>query len=393
LAGLPASRRLKAACQIVASARPTHVRPDWGIDSVTVEGRDVEVDCPVRALNAVRDPAAFARLAVSDQPPTLLVGPISGHFATLLRPTVRTLLADHDVYVLDWHNARDVPAAEGRFGLDEYIDHVLQAMRHLGPDHHVLAVCQPAPLVLATVALLAAEGDAACPRSLTLMAGPIDTRVNPNRINRLADRRPLSYYERLLITKVPTQYPGAGRRVYPGVAQLTAFMSLNTRRHVSSHLALYRALVAGDVETATRIRDFYDEYGAVMDVPADFYLETLEHVFMEHDLPRGAFSWRGQRVDLSAIRDTALLTVEGAEDDMCSPGHTEAAHQLCTGIPQKDKHHHLQEGVGHYGVFAGSRWDEEIYPVIREFIAGRPAERTAATGPDPTRAPAVGLPL
>lgn len=379
VATLAGARRLKAACAMVASARPTHDRPDWGIDSASVDGTVTEV--VVRPV--VSTPFAtllhFAKPAVAPQPSVLLVGPISGHFATLLRPTVRSLLADHDVHVLDWHNARDIPVTEGRFGLDEYIDHVVQALRELGPDSHVLAVCQPAPLVLAAVAVLAAAGDAAQPRSLTLIAGPIDTRVNPNRMNKLAERRPLSFYERFLTTRVPGSYPGAGRRVYPGVAQLTAFMSLNTRRHASSHLKLYRALVAEDVETATRIRDFYDEYGAVMDVPAEFYLETLQRIFMEHDLPRGTFTWRGQRVDLSAIKDTALLTVEGALDDMCSPGQTEAAHQLCTGIPPENKRHHLQEQAGHYGVFAGSRWESEIYPAIRSFIAEHPARRTAAT--------------
>jgi poly(3-hydroxybutyrate) depolymerase len=227
--------------------------------------------------------------------------------------------------------------------------------------------------VLAAVAVAAAAGDAARPRSLTLIAGPIDTRVNPGRINDIAGRRPLSFYERLLITRVPSHHPGAGRRVYPGVAQLTAFMSMNSRRHVSSHLDMYRAMVADDVETAARIRGFYAEYGAVMDVPAEFYLETLQHVFMEHDLPRGTFTWRGQVVDPAAIRDTALLTVEGAQDDMCPPGQTEAAHRLCTGIASTDKHHHLQEGVGHYGVFAGSRWEQEIYPRIRDFIADHAA--------------------
>jgi poly(3-hydroxybutyrate) depolymerase len=299
----------------------------------------------------------------------LLVGPISGHLATLLRPTVATLLADHDVFVLDWHNARDIPVDAGRFGLDEYIDHVLQALRHLGPDTHVLAVCQPAPLVLAAVAVLAADDDPAQPTSLTLMAGPVDTRVNPNRINALAERRPLSFYERLLTTTVPARYPGAGRRVYPGVAQLSAFMSMNPRRHLGAHAQLYRALVAGDQQKAGRIQAFYDEYGAVMDVPAEFYLETLQRVFMEHDLPRGVFSWRGRPVDPSAIRDTALLTVEGAQDDMCSPGQTEAAHDLCTGIAPQRRRHHVQQGVGHYGVFAGSTWEREIYPVVRGFIA------------------------
>jgi poly(3-hydroxybutyrate) depolymerase len=379
VAGLAGPRRLKAACEIMGSARPTHVRPDWDIASVMVEGRLSDVDVRPVVTTPFATLRHFDKPAASGQPRALLVGPISGHFATLLRPTVRTLLADHDVFVLDWHNARDIPLDEGRFGLDEYIDHVVQALRYLGPDSHVLAVCQPAPLVLAAVAVQAAAGDAAQPRSLTLIAGPIDTRVNPGRINRIADRCPLSFYERFLTSRVPGSYPGAGRRVYPGITQLTSFMSLNTRRHVSSHLELYRALVTDDVDTAARIRDFYDEYGAVMDVPAEFYLETLQHIFMEHDLPRGTFTWRGQRVNPSVIRDTALLTVEGALDDMCPPGQTEAAHRLCAGIAPKDKHHHLQEGVGHYGVFAGSRWESEIYPVIRDFIADHHAVPMAAT--------------
>ena len=233
--------------------------------------------------------------------------------------------------------------------------------------------------MLAAVSLLAAAGDPAQPRSLTLVAGPVDTRINPNRINSVADRRPLSFYERLLTTAVPAQYAGAGRRVYPGVAQLTAFMSMNPRRHLSAHVDLYRALAAGDEATATRIRDFYDEYGAVMDVPAEFYLETLQRIFMDHDLPRGEFTWRGEQVDPSAIRETALLTVEGAQDDMCSPGQTEAAHGLCTSIPPERKRHHLQEGVGHYGVFAGSRWESEIYPVFRAFIAEHHAAEPAVS--------------
>ncbi|GAA4557199.1 polyhydroxyalkanoate depolymerase [Pseudonocardia xishanensis] len=385
LSGLPApvaelagTRRLRAVSEIVAGARPTHVRPDWGIESVTVGGEAVPVDIRPVLATPFATLLHFATPGVTGRTPVLLVGPISGHFATLLRPTVRTLLTDHDVYVLDWHNARDIPVEEGRFGLDEYVDHVLAAMRHLGPDHHAMAVCQPAPLVLAAVAVLAAADDPAQPRSVTLMAGPIDTRVNPNRINAMADRRPLSFYERFLVSRVPRRYPGAGRRVYPGLAQLTAFMSMNPRRHVGSHVGRYRALVAGDAVTADRIKDFYDEYGAVMDVPAEFYLETLQHVFMEHDLPRGEFRWRGQRVDPSVIGRTALLTVEGAEDDMCSPGQTEAAHGLCTGIDEADHRHHLQQGAGHYGVFAGRRWESEIYPVFRDFVAARSVVRTAS---------------
>jgi poly(3-hydroxybutyrate) depolymerase len=379
LAGLSATRAFRAACQVVASARPTHVRPDWGIDSVVVDGRVTEVAARPAFSTPFATVLHFAKPGVTDQPQVLLVGPISGHFATLLRPTVRTLLADHDVYVIDWNNARDVPAAAGRFGLDEYIDHVLQALRHLGADTHVLAVCQPAPLVLAAVSLLAAADDPAQPRSLTLVAGPVDTRINPNRINAMAGRRPLSLYERFLTTEVPAQYPGAGRRVYPGAAQLTAFMSMNVRRHLSAHVDLCRALAAGDEVTAARIRDFYDEYGAVMDVPAEFYLETLQRIFMDHDLPRGEFTWRGERVNPSDIRSTALLTVEGAQDDMCSPGQTEAAHGLCTSIPPERKRHHLQEGVGHYGVFAGARWESEIYPLLRAFVAEHQAAQREAT--------------
>ncbi len=377
LAGLPGPRRLRAACRIVADARPTHVRPDWGIDSVVVDGRAAEVVVESALSTPFADVLHFTKPDVAGQPQVLVVGPISGHFATLLRPTVRTLLADHDVYVVDWHNARDVPVSAGRFGLDEYVDHVLQAMRHLGRDTHVMAVCQPAPLVLAAVAVLAAADDPAQPRSVTLMAGPIDTRVNPNRVNLNADRHSLSRYERLLTTTVPARHAGAGRRVYPGVTQLTAFMSMNPRRHLDAHLRMYRAMVAGDEATAATTRAFYDEYGAVMDVPAEFYLETLQRVFMEHDLPRGVFTWRGQRVDPSAITDTALLTVEGAQDDMCSPGQTEAAHALCTGIPPERRRHHLQQGAGHYGVFAGSRWEDEIYPVVRSFIAENEGARTA----------------
>jgi poly(3-hydroxybutyrate) depolymerase len=377
LAALPGPRRVRAACRIVADARPTHVRPDWGIDSVDVAGRTAEVVVEPVLSTPFADVLHFTKPDIAGQPQVLVVGPISGHFATLLRPTVRTLLADHDVYVVDWHNARDVPLAAGRFGLDEYVDHVLQALRHLGPKTHVLAVCQPAPLVLAAVSVLAAAGDPAQPRSVTLMAGPIDTRINPNRVNANADRHPLSWYERLLTTTVPARYPGAGRRVYPGVAQLTAFMSMNPRRHLGAHLEMYRAMVAGDEATAAGKRAFYDEYGAVMDVHADFYLETLQHVFMEHALPRGTFTWRGQRVDPAAIEDTALLTVEGAQDDLCSPGQTEAAHALCTGIPAERRRRHLQQGVGHYGVFAGSRWETEIYPVVRAFIAEQETARAA----------------
>jgi poly(3-hydroxybutyrate) depolymerase len=363
-------RHVRAACEILAKARPTHTRPEFGISSVPVGG--VEVSVTERALYAT--PFAtllnFRKALGVEQPRVLVVGPMSGHFTTLIRPTIRTLLSDHDVYVLDWHNARDIPVSEGVFGLDEYIAHVQDALRILGAGMHVVSVCQPAVPVLAAVSLLAADGDPAQPASMTLIAGPIDTRVNPNAVNLMAARRPLSYFERRVITTVPSRYRGAGRRVYPGFVQLAAFMSMNRKRHVTAHLDLYRDLVAGDAEKAAATRSFYDEYGAVMDVPAEFYLQTVQRIFQEHLFAKGSLVVAGRRVDPSLIKRTALLTVEGGNDDICSPGQTEAAHRLCPRIPAERKRHHLQPGVGHYGVFSGSRWESEIYPVVRGFIAG-----------------------
>jgi poly(3-hydroxybutyrate) depolymerase len=377
----PALRHLRAACDIVAHARPTHDRPDFGIDMVPVDGQLAAVsERPV-----YRTPFGtllhFRKPSVSGQPRVLVVGPMSGHFTTLIRPTIRTLLSDHDVFVIDWHNARDIPVEHGRFGLDEYIEHVMQALRHLGPDTHVVAVCQPAVPVLAAVALLAAADDPAQPASLTLMAGPVDTRVNPNRVNTAAETKPLSHFERRLIDTVPARYAGRGRRVYPGVVQLTAFMSMNVKRHLTAHATLYKDLVAGNTVRAESTRAFYEEYGAVMDVPAEFYLETVGRIFQEHHLATGRFTWRGEHVDPAAIRHTALLTVEGAQDDICSPGQTLAAHDLCTGIPEDRKQHHLQPGVGHYGVFSGSRWEAEVYPVIRSLIDGARVRGAAAATP------------
>ena len=379
LARTPALRHVAAACDVLGHARATHERPAFGIDSVAVDGTTVAV----RERATMRTPFAtllhFEKPAVTGQPRVLVVGPMSGHFTTLIRPAIRTLLADHDVHVIDWHNARDVPVEHGAFGLDDYIEHVVQAIRYLGPDTHVVAVCQPAVPVLAAVALLAAADDPAQPPSMTLMAGPIDTRINPNRVNMSACGKPIEWFERRVIDTVPSRYPGRGRRVYPGVVQLTAFMSMNPKRHVSAHLQMYRDLAAGNTAAAAVTRAFYDEYNAVMDVPAEFYLETVKRVFQEHDFPNGRFTWRGRHVDPGAIRHTALLTVEGANDDICSPGQTEAAHRLCTGIPAERKRHHLQERVGHYGVFSGSRWETQVYPVIRSFIESARADQRTPT--------------
>jgi polyhydroxyalkanoate depolymerase len=374
----PALRHLRAAADVLAHARPTHDRPAFGIDAVPVDGRTAVVRERPRWRTPFGTLLHFEKPDVAGQPRVLVVGPMSGHFTTLIRPAIRTLLSDHDVHVIDWHNARDIPVEHGAFGLDEYVEHVMAALRYLGPDTHVVAVCQPAVPVLAAVALLAAEDDPAQPASVTLMAGPIDTRVNPNRVNTAAATKPLSWFERRVVDTVPRGHAGAGRRVYPGVVQLTAFMSMNPKRHLSAHGQLFRDLAAGNAERAAATRAFYDEYGAVMDVPAEFYLETVGRIFQEHHLPTGRLTWRGQRVDPAAITRTALLTVEGQNDDICSPGQTLAAHELCTGIPPERKKHHLQPGVGHYGVFSGSRWEAEIYPVLRSFIA-RAEDRLASS--------------
>jgi poly(3-hydroxybutyrate) depolymerase len=366
-------RSLHAACEVLSHARPTHSRPAFGIDDVDVDGMSVTVAETYEWSTPFASLLHFRKQTPVQQPRVLVVGPLSGHFTTLIRATIRTLLADHDVYVLDWHNVRDVSAEHGPFGLDDYIAHVMDGLRHLGAGTHAVAVCQPAVPVLAAVALLAEDDDVAQPSSMTLIAGPIDTRINPNRVNDMAAAKPIEYFEKRAITTVPRQYAGAGRRVYPGFLQLAAFMSLNRRRHIDAHVGLYRDLVAGNAVRAATTRAFYDEYGAVMDVPAEFYLETVSRIFQQHLLARGELRWRGRRVDPGAIRRTSLLTVEGAQDDICSPGQTRAAHGLCTGIPDERKHHHLQPGVGHYGVFSGSRWQAEIYPVVRDAI--RASER------------------
>src|SRR3982751_4922575 len=329
LSRTPGVRHMRAACHIIAKARPTHDRPAFGIETVPVDGRDAAVFGRPTLTPPFATLLHFAKPSVTGQPRVLVVGPMSGHFTTLIRPTIRTLLSDHDVYAIDWHNAQNIPAHHGPFGLDEYIEHVMQALRHLGPDTHVVAVCQPAVPVLAAVALLAAagapprprarprpppaaRGDPAEPSSVTLMAGPIDTRVNPNRVNKSATDKPLSWFERRVVDTVPGRYAGAGRRVYPRVVQLTAFMSMNPKRHLTAHARMYRHLVTGNAAAAATTRAFYDEYGAVMDVPAEFYLETVDRIFQQHEFPLGRFPWRGPRVGPRALRHTALLTVEGA---------------------------------------------------------------------------------
>jgi poly(3-hydroxybutyrate) depolymerase len=364
----PLVRSAAAACELVSRAGMWHERPSFRIAAVEVDGESIPVSETVVARHPFCDLLHFRKERALDQKRVLLVAPMSGHFATLLRGTVEQLLTDHDVYVTDWMNARNVPMLHGRFDLDDYIDLVMSHIRLLGPDLNVIAVCQPSVPVLAAVALLAAEDDAAQPRTMTLMGGPIDPRANPTAVNKLAESHPLTWFERNVIATVPNRYRGAFRRVYPGFLQLAGFMSMNLDRHVTAHVELFKHLVRGDGESADATRTFYDEFMSVMDLPADFYLQTIERVFQQHALPLGTFTSRGRPVEPAAIGRTALLTIEGENDDICAVGQTGAAHELMSGLPAAMKQRHVQPNVGHYGVFNGRRWRSEIYPKVRDFI-------------------------
>jgi polyhydroxyalkanoate depolymerase len=360
-------RSFWAACQIVARSGMSHKRPAFDIHSVRVGNRDV----PVTEEALLRTPFAtllhFKKPIETVQPKVLLVAPMSGHFATLLRATVKTLLPEHDVYLTDWHNARDVPLDHGRFGLDEYVEHVISFLEEIG-SAHVIAVCQPCVQTLAAVAVMAEQKHAAQPRSMTLMAGPIDARINPGKVNEVAASKSIDWFERHLIAPVPYRYAGARRKVYPGFMQLMAFMSMNMERHITAHTDLFNSLAKGDWKKADTIKAFYDEYLSVSDLPAEFYLETVRTVFQEYALAQGTMTYKGKPVNPAAIRRTALLTVEGERDDICPVGQTVAAHDLLPGLKPYMKRHHLQPGAGHYGVFSGKRWESQVFPLVREFI-------------------------
>lgn len=370
LGGAASAERWRAAtalCEMLSRAALSHRRPAFGITDVQSGNRRMPVTEEEALVTPFGTLLRFAKEGAAPQPKVLLVAPLSGHFATLLRDTVRVLLPEHDVYITDWANARDVGVWHGRFGFDEYIEHLIQFLETLG-SAHVVAVCQPCVQALAAAAIMAEDDHPAQPLSLTLMAGPIDTRVNPTKVNDLATGRPIEWFERTLISRVPMRYPGALRRVYPGFLQLTAFMSMNAERHMKAQMDLYKALASGDTEQARTIKDFYDEYFAVLDMTAEFYLETVQRVFQEWRLARGELEYKGRRVNPKAIRRTALFTVEGERDDICAIGQTVAAHDLCSSLRPYRKKHYMQAGVGHYGVFAGRRWASQIYPLVRNTI-------------------------
>lgn len=367
----PVGRTIAASCELFERTTRRYGKPAFGLDETTINGVKVAVE------ERIVWERPFCKLIYFDrkiqgrrkpQPKILLVAPMSGHYATLLRGTVEALLPNHEVYITDWADARTVPLAAGRFDLDDYIDYVIAMVQTLGPDTHVMAVCQPAVPVIAAVARMEAEGDASAPRSMTLMGGPIDTRRSPTVVNQLAMERGIDWFRRNCITKVPFPHLGMFRDVYPGFMQLSGFMAMNIDRHISAHYEMFKHLVAGDGDSAEKHRDFYDEYLAVMDLTAEFYLQTVDTVFVKHALPKGEMMHRDKPVDLKAIRRVALMTVEGENDDISGVGQTQAAHDLCANIPAGKRVHYLQKGVGHYGVFNGSRFRAEIAPRISDFM-------------------------
>jgi poly(3-hydroxybutyrate) depolymerase len=373
LSATPFGRSMAAAAEMFERTTRRYGKPEWGIAETTTHGIRVPVverilwERPFgRLIHFEKGPGV---VAVAAQPKLLIVAPMSGHYATLLRGTVTTMLPDHDVYITDWIDARMVPLADGAFDLDDYIDYLVSMLHLLGPGVHLMAVCQPSVPVLAATALMETRGDPHLPATMTLMGGPIDTRVNPTAVNTLANNHDLDWFRQNAIMKVPFPHPGFMREVYPGFLQISGFLSMNMERHLEAHRDLFRHLVAGDGDSADKHREFYDEYLSVMDLTSEFYLQTVETVFIRHALPKGEMIHRNEKVDPAAIHRVALLTVEGENDDISGLGQTRAAHDITPGIPADRKAHYMQPKVGHYGVFNGSRFRAEIAPRIADFIA------------------------
>ena len=368
------NKTLAAAIDVFESTTRRYGKPEFGLHETTINGKPVPITERIvwkrpfcKLIHFERE--ASAMKGVGPQPKLLIVAPLSGHYATLLRGTVEAMLPHCEVYITDWEDARKVPLSKGGFDLDDYIDHVIEMCHLLGPDVHLLAVCQPSVPVFAAVAVMHDNDDPHVPLSMTLMGGPIDTRESPTEVNRLATERGTQWYERHVITSVPWPHPGALRRVYPGFVQLSGFMAMNFDRHMDAHWDYFEHMVEGDGDSAEKHREFYDEYLSVMDMTAEFYLQTVDEIFVKHSLPKGEFTHRGRPVRPEAITRTALMTVEGEKDDISGIGQTKAAHTLCTGLPASMKTHWEQPGVGHYGVFNGSRWKSEIAPRVRDFMA------------------------
>jgi poly(3-hydroxybutyrate) depolymerase len=368
-----------SALDVFAHAAASRGKPAFGLDHTIVDGETVAVREEIVLRKPFGQLKRFARATERQDPKVLIVAPMSGHFATLLRGTVERMLPGHDVHITDWRDARNVPLSEGRFDLDDYIDYIVEFLTEMGPGSHVLAVCQPSVPVYAAVALMSAQDHPALPATLTMMGGPIDTREAPTAVNTLATKRPFAWFEQNVIATVPMNYAGVNRRVYPGFLQLTGFMTMNLGNHMMSHWEMFKHLVTGDDESADSTKAFYDEYRAVCDMTAEFYLQTIDTVFQRHLLPKGEMTHRGVPVDPSKIGKVALLAVEGERDDISGLGQTKAALDLATGLPAAKKRYLMVKGVGHYGIFNGRKWREQIAPVVEQFMAthGAKAKRAA----------------
>ena len=360
-------RSVSAFCEVLERITRNYDKPEFGITSTTIDGKEVAVSLEIIYSRVFCDLLHFKRNTTKKQPKMLVVAPMSGHYATLLRGTIQGLLPHFDVYITDWVNAREVPLSEGIFDFDDYVEYVIEFLDIIGGPAHVMAVCQPSVPVLAAVSLMATSGDPLAPKSMILIGGPIDTRKNPTKVNELAMTQPLSWFEKNVISRVPINYPGFMRKVYPGFVQLTGFMQMNLDRHIGAHMELYEHLIEGDGDGADEHRKFYDEYLSVMDLDAEFYLHAIEHVFQKFSLPEGKMEVHGRLVRPQDIKKTALLCIEGERDDISGRGQTKAAIDLCKNLPDNMKKYHLQMNVGHYGQFNGRRYREEIVPLIKEF--------------------------
>jgi len=374
----PASRTVAANSELFMRLMRRYHKPEWGISHVLVNGQDVAVTEELAIDKPFCKLVHFRKELDLDQPKLLIVAPLSGHFATLLRDTVRTTLIDHDVWVTDWVDAKMVPVSKGAFHLDDYVAYVQEFIRALSPNLSVMSVCQPTVPVLAAVSLLASNNDPATPNAMIMMGGPIDARRSPTTVNTFAEQRSHSWFARRVIMRVPYNHPGYTRKVYPGFLQHASFMAMNPDRHLNAHWQFYNHLIEGDGDSAEAHRQFYDEYNAVLDMPAEYYLDTVRIVFQEFLLPKGEWHVNGERVAPESIRNTALFTIEGELDDISGNGQTQVAHELCTGIPEKNRKHLLAKKVGHYGIFSGRKFRERIYPQIRDFIHEHASNRRAA---------------
>jgi poly(3-hydroxybutyrate) depolymerase len=390
-------KSVAAACELFERSTRRYGRPEWGISSTVVSGERVPVHLSTiwerPFCKLIHFERTFEHPPKRPQPKLLIVAPMSGHYPSLLRGTVEAFLPNHDVFITDWADARMVPVTDGPFDLDDYIDYLISILRTLGGDTHVVAVCQPSVPVLAAAALMEADEDPCAPVSMILMGGPIDTRINPTAVNMLAEKRGIDWFRTHVITKVPFPNPGFMRDVYPGFLQLNGFVTMNLDRHIEAHKQLFLNLVRGDGDSAQKHKEFYDEYLAVMDLAAEFYLQTVDTVFIRHDLPRGQMTHRGRRVDPAAIKRVALFTIEGEHDDISGIGQTEAAHRLCINIPHDRKAHWLQPDVGHYGVFNGSRFRSEIAPRISDFVLSMGQANRASRRPVSVRVSSTGAVL